>query len=961
MKISQIPAVDVVVVGGGTAAISAAFKLKKENLNVMVIGGRTYFGEDVCDSLRLFLPDDMDMSHPLAERFYGEAYKRKSALRPMDLKLGIERTLRDAQIPYLLTSTPGEVLIDEQGRVAGLTICNRSGRQFIPCQVIIDGSLRGEAARLAGATITEPDKELTVIRRIIGGVQTVPEQGVWIAEGKMTYTSVIPSDEWEFKEAETEETLWAYQTQRALKDGSWASWMRLEQDVRMDSYRPGQHMGADGIFVFTGEKLATGVTADLDQGLEQLSADSVSISHRSLFVTGLLANVSDEERIIRHDYALIWGEKIADLVLENLPPSQLSGGRSASNRRIDVEAKELIDDLRWQEQIDLDASFEHSFAAIQEVDVLVVGGGTGGAPAGVSAARAGASTLVCEYCSALGGIGTVGLIGSYYFGHRVGFTAEMDKDVRVKSPMKVPDGSWDVEAKMQWYHEEIVKAGGDVWYKSMSCGALVEGNKVVGAIIATPQGRVAVKAKAVVDSTGSADVAAAAGAQTERIGSKHVASQGTGLGARNPGVRYDNTDYDFIDVNDVQDVTSAFSTAREKFSNAFDLQQIIDSRERRRIIGDIEISPMDILLERVYPDTVSKAYSNFDTHGFTVNPFFLLVPPDHAPRTACIPMRALLPRGIEGILLTGLGISADRDAMPVLRMQACVQNQGFAAGLAAAISDRGMIRDLDVAALQRRLVDVGNLEEEMVAAKDSFTLADEQIQEAVESSAKNFDKLGELFTRDYAEIISRVKDAYGQQSDPEARLRYAQILAVLGDASGEQDLIEYINSQPWDEGWDYKGMGQFGESMSRLDSYIMALGLSGSKKAADSLNEKIQSLPDDAAFSHYRALSEAMGQVGDQESAVHLRDLLKRPNLCGHSQHEISDRINDLTEVRQETGVRNRALIELHIARALVELEPTDEAGRKILQNYAKDQRATFARHAKAILDERAKHMRKIG
>ena len=56
-------------------------------------------------------------------------------------------------------------------------------------------------------------------------------------------------------------------------------------------------------------------------------------------------------------------------------------------------------------------------------DVVVIGGGTGGAPAGIGAARAGAKTLVVEYLHGLGGVGTMGAIAGYYWGNRVGFTA----------------------------------------------------------------------------------------------------------------------------------------------------------------------------------------------------------------------------------------------------------------------------------------------------------------------------------------------------------------------------------------------------------------------------------------------------------------------------------------------------------------------------------------------------------
>ncbi|MCP4643653.1 MAG: FAD-dependent oxidoreductase, partial [bacterium] len=312
---------------------------------------------------------------------------------------------------------------------------------------------------------------------------------------------------------------------------------------------------------------------------------------------------------------------------------------------------------------------------IAEYDVVVVGGGTGGAPAGIGAARAGAKTLVIEYQYGLGGVGTLGLIGKYYYGYRAGFTGEIDMGVANMGEMKTdePAHGWNVEWKMEWLRQALCTGGADIWFGTLGCGAVIDGDKVAGVVVATPHGRGIVLAKTVIDSTGNSDIAAAAGATCIYTDASHVAVQGTGLPPRQPGAGYTNTDYTLTDDGDVVDVWRSFVAARVKYRKAFDLGQVIDTRERRRIVGDFVISPLDIFNGRTYPDSVGKSHSNFDTHGFTIHPLFSLNAPDKIGIDAFTPYRALLPKGLDDILVTGLGISAHRDSMPILRMQPDIQ------------------------------------------------------------------------------------------------------------------------------------------------------------------------------------------------------------------------------------------------------------------------------------------------
>ena len=74
------------------------------------------------------------------------------------------------------------------------------------------------------------------------------------------------------------------------------------------------------------------------------------------------------------------------------------------------------------------------------------------------------------------------------------------------------------------------------------------------------------------------------------------------------------------------------------------------------------------------------------------------------------------------------------------------------------------------------------------------------------------------------------------------RLIYAHILGMMGDGAGAEVLADAVKAKPWDQGWRYTGMGQFGPSMSPLDSLIIALGRTKSPVAVKPILEKVGQL-----------------------------------------------------------------------------------------------------------------------
>ena len=164
---------------------------------------------------------------------------------------------------------------------------------------------------------------------------------------------------------------------------------------------------------------------------------------------------------------------------------------------------------------------------LDEVDVLVAGGGTTGVAAAVSAARAGATTMLVERQGLLGGVASAGLMTSatnFAFtddGRQVikGILEEtLDKSTErgATSPgwgtRALPQWPFDQEAFRVLLIELVQDAEVETLVETWVTDVVKEDDKLQGVIIESKSGRQAILAKAFVDATGDADLAALAGA-----------------------------------------------------------------------------------------------------------------------------------------------------------------------------------------------------------------------------------------------------------------------------------------------------------------------------------------------------------------------------------------------------------------------------------------------------------------
>ncbi len=870
---------------------------------------------------------------------------------PMQVKRSLDQALIKAGVPFLFWCYATELLRDSTGNIAGVVISTRSGRQAVAAKVIIDATERSQVARMAGASFTPYPAGVTKFRRVVVGGAARTGDGMRIIPSAQTLQitdaagQIFPVHH--------------YELDITMPNGSFAALSEAEQIARDKTWTPEALDGSEVLFQvppdqFRGRKSSRGGW----QGPDKVPVECFQPAKQErIFALGGCADLSREAAavLVRPLNQMIVGERIGRAAAKVALAQPKSEGLRVVGAPPSAKKPGLIGEVAIQQNHRADqrrvVESTYGVPIVGEYDVVVVGGGTGGAPAGIAAGRAGARTLVIEYLHGLGGVGTLGYIASYYHGNRVGFSTEIDKGVAAFGD-KGRQGTWNPEHKSEWLRQELRKAKVDLWYGVLGQGTVIENKRVTGVVVLTPAGRGVILAKMVIDSTGNADIAAAGGAVCRYTDETDVAVQGTGLPPRELGQKYTNTDYTFVDDTDVFDIWRVLVTAKAKFKDSYDMGQLIDTRERRQIQGDFFFSPMDMMLGRTFPDTIVVARSNFDTHGYIVHPMFMIRPPGRGDINVRVPWRCLLPRGLEGVIVTGLGVSAHRDAIPCIRMQPDVQNQGYAAGLGAAmIVKKGCSsRELDIRQLQKHLVDIGNLPESVLQENDSFPLPKELVAEAVQRVVKDYEGLEIVLSHfDIAQPMLRQALVAAPEKD---RLVYAHILGMMGDGAGAAELAKAVGSTNWDAGWRYTGMGQFGRSMSPLDSLIIALGRTRSTTALKPILDKVGQLGTDSEFSHFRAVTMALETLGNKAAAEPLAELLRKPGLGGHAVSTIDEAMAANPPSGTDNTVRNQALSELYLARALYRCGDHEGLGEKTLLQYSKDLHGHYARHAKAVLKQ---------
>ncbi len=823
-------------------------------------------------------------------------------VEPLAIRKEFDAILLSHKIDFRTWTYVKEIVKDKDGCVAGVTIVNRSGEKFIAAKAVIDATERAYAAKAAGSEFLPFPAGDYMTTRYVVSADAPKADGMTVERVASMGAHTIQGYTYVKEVSVKEAFLWKCTFPVAMKDGSPWSFAAMEQLAREKTWTLSQFESAESCVFDAPDKLWKDAPG--------------------VFTAGPLAKVNHFS-VGRAAAAFALQSKNGEPVAPAVP--QLSEG----------------------------------------FDCAVVGLGTGGASALISASRSDLKSIGFEYSYRLGGVSTEGQIGNYWYGNNVGFTAELD------NALATSGGLVHSQVKENFFRTTSFRQGATILLGSFVFGVEKENDRITALNVMLAEGFPArVPAKMVIDATGNCDVAVAAGEETEFINAEELSLQGAGFMRKKLGSSYLNLDWTFINDCDADDLWYLSLRGRLSYqedAGFWDQAQMINTRERRRLHGLYRVTPQDVLLERRYPDIVCVTRSNFDTHGQTVEPQFFIISTEHAPLMVNLPYRALLPQKTANLIVVGLGLSASRDAMPILRMIADVQNQGYVAGKACAhaLNEDKALKDIDVKNLQRDLIHKGVVPEWVLTAEDTLPISAERMTKAVAMVADNYQGLAEVFS-DPAQALPLLEKAYAA-ADGEAKLRYAHVLGMLGSKAGEATLVAALKDARWDKGWQYRGMGQFGRPVSQIDSYIIALAKSKSSAGFDAVAALANQLCGTSEYSHFRAVAMYFEAVDDPKAAPILAKLFALPGVSGHAFSLEKDGIPPIREydiynfhsqnapAYQNTAgesefERTCCLKELSLARALYNLGDVDGVARKALEAYAKDPRRAYAAHAQLVL-----------
>jgi len=593
---------------------------------------------------------------------------------------------------------------------------------------------------------------------------------------------------------------------------------------------------------------------------------------------------------------------------------------------------------------------------IDTIDVVVVGGGTSGLPAALTASDNDISTMLIEKFSGLGGTHTLGGVRKFWFGHKTEFLEQLERDYNSRMKQSNLHKS---AAMLKGLSEKNVQ----ILLKTTVIGSITskDGSRIKGVVISTPNGMKAVKANCVIDATGDGDIAAWSGADYYYGNKRDAFTQWCSFGKYN--VEYGSVSRKYktvVDNRDVTDMTRSTITSRRRsgiYGEGEYPQHYFTVRESRHIMGKDTLTYGKILAGRKYSDLMIVSKSNFDIKGIASGKLVRsgFVCWDYDKNFECgIPYSAILPINLENILVIGKAYSASHDALSLARMQRDMIAMGGAAGIAASIAVKNNISpsQLSISKFQNKLLDYGILTHKDLkkygnAYSKSTTLTSDEIKSILKKKKLGLTELVSVLMSG-EKAIPLLEKAFEKEHDINKKVQFARGLCYLRDTTGVEFLLDNIEITtrdslplPKKQSSHLKEIGPPDHGWAPEPAYsIYAIGLTESAHKLTpilpGIINKINSLDD---FEYVLSICQAAERSGSRKF-IPILDMLNNKDFLSDRYISIQDDPRKTVDIQPE----RLAYLEFSIGRALAWCG--SKAGYEIIIKYLTDMRGFLARSA---------------
>ena len=417
--------------------------------------------------------------------------------------------------------------------------------------------------------------------------------------------------------------------------------------------------------------------------------------------------------------------------------------------------------------------YEKKIPFYNHYDVIVIGGGPSGVCAAIESARSGKKTLLVEAYGMLGGMATTSLVSPFMTvydrdGDELtvgGIFREIVERLKNFSAVIEPEKTDSPSIHTSFierYHRHVTpftpfylqivlddmvkEAGAEILLYTRFADCICENGKIKSIILCALEGLISVSADIVIDCSGNADVAAAAGVDTYKGEEESRVPQPATLmfevggvdeaayenyGQRPPrpvkayktpvDKRYSVNHFRVFDVDATNSksmtyahikargqVLDALKVLREEtpgFEKAEILQvaSVLGVRESRHINGKYQVTVADISNGTKFDDRIAVYGFGMDVHprDASITGNFKI----EVAKKYYIPYRAMLPVGCDNLIVAGKTISCQSQAAGGLRCMPAAMAMGQAAGQAAsmAIDSSTTPSEIDVSKLQSTL------------------------------------------------------------------------------------------------------------------------------------------------------------------------------------------------------------------------------------------------------------------